>query len=98
MLDVPLDRVTLRGRRRGPDRIPSSPATSAPGGEDVAGTPAAQLLSAAHADGRHSAGKVKDAIPASIRTALKRIVPSQWREVESRPFEPWTWSEPWKRR
>jgi SAM-dependent methyltransferase len=97
MLDVSHDRVTLAAVKGARPQIRSSPATAAQPAKSWPERRAENLYQPP-TGWKEFRGKVKAAIPAPIRTALKRIVRPNGGKVESRPYEPWTWSEPWKRR
>ena len=97
MLDVSLDRVTFAAVKGARAPIHSSPATSA---QPARMWPEhrTQAFYQPPTGWKELRRRVKEAIPAPIRTSLKRIVRPNGGKVESRPYEPWTWSEPWKRR
>jgi predicted RNA methylase len=99
MLDVPLNRATFVAVKGTPAEIRSSPATAAAAGHPTPWPEHRDQSSSQPPSGwkalRH---RVKEVIPPPVRKSLKRILSPGGNKVESRPYEPWTWSEPWKRR
>jgi 2-polyprenyl-3-methyl-5-hydroxy-6-metoxy-1,4-benzoquinol methylase len=96
-LDMPFDRITLVGVKGEPVQILSSPATAA---IEPSSWPESRPFRASQDHGFWSTNKkrIKASIPDAIRAPLKRLRDLVRGKTAPDPTQPWTWTDPWKRK
>jgi 2-polyprenyl-3-methyl-5-hydroxy-6-metoxy-1,4-benzoquinol methylase len=96
-LDMSMDRITLVAIKGEPSEVLSSPATAALESERWPEERPVRV-SQSHDFWSENKERITSLIPGVIRTPLKQLRDRFRGPKESHSFQPWTWSEPWKRR